>query len=116
MPEPDLRAAITYATKTLANPDQRVPSDLAAILSADLALLMRGAMRELFGTSLNVVPEMTHYGATIVMALPLKEFGEAGLLGQQIMKLCFQQVVERRKTAGNPVFLFADEGHLFVNP
>jgi hypothetical protein len=81
MPEPDLRAAITYANKTLANPDQRVPSDLAAILSADLAALMRGAMRELFGTSLNVALEMTHYGAAIVMALPLKEFGEAGLLG-----------------------------------
>jgi hypothetical protein len=59
---------------------------------------------------------MTHYGATIVLALSLKEFGEAGLLGQQIMKLCFQQAVERRKTAGNPVFPFADEGHLFVNP
>ena len=60
------------------------------MLSADLAPLMQGAMRELFGTSLNVTPEMTHYGATIVMALPLKEFGEEGILGQQITKLCFQ--------------------------
>lgn len=116
MPASDFRAAVTYCTKTLANPDQRVPGNLTASLSADLAPLMQGALHTLFGTTTNVVPEMTHHGAIIVMHLPLKEFGEAGLLGQQLMKLAWQKAAERRAAVGNPLFLFADEGHLFVNP
>jgi type IV secretory pathway TraG/TraD family ATPase VirD4 len=79
---------------------------------------LRGPVRELFCTSLTVLPEMTHEGAVIVLDLSLKEFGEVGVLAQVIFKLLWQQAVERRNVAAHPrpVFLWADEAHFFVHP
>jgi type IV secretory pathway TraG/TraD family ATPase VirD4 len=78
---------------------------------------LRGPMRELFCTSLSILPEMTHEGAVIVLDLPLKEFGEVGILAQVIFKLLWQQATERRDVARHPrpVFLWADEAHFFLH-
>ena len=78
---------------------------------------LRGSIGELFSTGLNILPEVTHEGAVIVVDLPVKSFGQVGLFSQILMKYVWQQAAERRDTHANsrPIFLWADESHLFVN-
>ena len=114
----DYRAAFDYLTKTLANPDARTTGNIHATLSADLAPLMQGAMRELFSTGTTFVPEMTFDGAIIVMDLPVQVYGQAGLLAQQIIKYLWQKAVLQRKVDRytRPVFHYCDEYQVLVSP
>ncbi|WP_043358349.1 type IV secretory system conjugative DNA transfer family protein [Belnapia sp. F-4-1] len=118
MPAADFDLTHDYLTRVLPNPDPRTTGNLVQSLSADLAPLMSGPMRELFGTGLNLLPELTHEGAVLVMDFPLKEWNEAGKLAQHIMKYCWQRATERRAVdAGTrPVFLWVDEAQFFVSP
>ncbi len=116
MKQHDFEQARDYLTKRLPNPDPRTTGNLVATLSADLSPLLSGPMHELFGTDLTIVPEMTHEGAIIVLDFPLKVWNEAGHLAQHIFKYLWQRATERRGSRGRPVFLWADEGHLFASP
>jgi hypothetical protein len=80
-------------------------------------VFMRGVIGELFSAGLNVVPEVAQEGAIMVLDLPVKTFGHAGLLAQVLWKYIWQQSIERRDVNLNPrpCFLWADESHLFVN-
>lgn len=76
---------------------------------------LRGMLRELFCTTTNIVPELTHQGAILVVDLPVKKFLEVGKYAQVVMKYIWQQAVERRDTTNpKPVFLWADEAQNFV--
>lgn len=114
----DYRAAFDYLTKTLANPDSRTTGNILATLSADLAPLMQGAMRELFSTGTTFVPEMTFDGTIIVMNLPVQVYGQAGLLAQQIIKYLWQKAVLQRKVDRKtiPVFHYCDEYQMLIAP
>ncbi|UEM08040.1 type IV secretory system conjugative DNA transfer family protein (plasmid) [Skermanella rosea] len=118
MPEADFWGSYRYLTEVLPNPDPRTTGNLIQTLSADLFPLMMGPMRELFGSGLNVCPEMTHEGAVIVMDLPVRGWAEAGVLGQGIMKYLWQRAAERRRVDKHtrPVFLFVDEAQLLLSP
>jgi len=61
-------------------------------------------------------PELTHYGAVIVMHLPVKEFGDAGRAAQVVYKYMWQQAAERRDMSESdlPVFLWVDEAQNFA--
>jgi hypothetical protein len=77
-------------------------------------VFLRGMIGELFSTGLNIVPEVTHHGAIIVLDLPPKVYGQVGVAGQVLWKYIWQQSAERRDPE-KPIFLWCDESHLFVN-
>ena len=81
--------------------------------------LLRRPFRMLFSEPAekkNAIPELTHKGFTIVMNLPVKEFGESGRAAQVIYKYMWQQAAERRNVEGNPrpIFLWVDEAQNFA--
>jgi hypothetical protein len=77
---------------------------------------LRGILRDLFCTTTNIFPEMTHEGAIILLDLPIKEFSELGQYAQVLFKYIWQQATERRDVTKNPrpVFLWADESQYFI--
>jgi len=77
---------------------------------------LRGTLRELFCTTTNVVPEVTHDGAIILLDLPVKEYNEMGQFAQVLFKYIWQRATERRNIEKHPspVFLWADESQNFV--
>jgi hypothetical protein len=77
---------------------------------------LRGTLRDLFCTTTNLVPELTHEGAVILLDLPVKEYNDIGRFAQILFKLLWQRATERRDTTKHPlpVFLWADESQYFV--
>ena len=114
----DLRTIERYWTGVLAQGDQRTAGNIVATLSARLSPLLKGPLRQLFSTTTNVVPEMTHEGAILILDLPIRRWHEAGILAQQIIKYLWQRAVEAREVgeATRPVFLWADECQFFLSP
>ena len=114
----DLRTIERYWTGVLAQADQRTPGNIVATLSARLNPLLKGPLRQLFSTTTNVVPEMTHEGAILVVDLPIRRWHEAGILAQQIIKYLWQRAIEARGVTATtrPVFLWADECQFFLSP
>jgi type IV secretory pathway TraG/TraD family ATPase VirD4 len=83
-----------------------------------LDIFLRGALRELFCTSTNIIPELSFEGAVIVINLPVKEFSEVGQLAQILFKFIWQRASERRDVSvrNRICFLWADEAQFFVTP
>jgi type IV secretory pathway TraG/TraD family ATPase VirD4 len=75
-------------------------------------VLQRGVLRDLFTQGCNVDPTDIERGKIIVVAMPLKSYGQVGLYASAILKYSFQKSIERRNTIANPrpVFLWQDEG------
>lgn len=67
----------------------------------------------------NLTPESIMSGKIVILDLPLKEFGQTGLLVQSAWKYLFQMALERQANAGDPrrrpVFLWEDEGQYFFS-
>ena len=117
IPAPDYNVIYDYWTQ-MAQTDAKTVSNVIATMSADLAPFMTGRLREVFATTTNIVPELTHEGAIIIMDWPIPEYDEVGLLAQQVFKYLWQRSVERRPVNDQtrPVFLWADECQFFLNP
>jgi len=79
-------------------------------------VLNRGILRDLFTTETNIDPTATERGKIIVLAMPLKEFGQLGLFAAAMWKFSFQKSIERRDVTKSPrpVMLWADEGQFFL--
>ena len=79
--------------------------------------LMQGVMGDLFCSDTNLVPEMTHEGAIIVLDFPIDEYHRTGVLAQMIFKYFWQTAAKRRQVRENtrPVFLWIDESKFFIN-
>lgn len=92
-------------------------ASVEAMFGATADIFLHPPLDDLFGTSLTVIPEMTHIGRIWIVDLPVKEFGPAGRFAQIIVKLLWQQAAERRKGESDPlpIFLWADEAQEFVN-
>lgn len=77
---------------------------------------LRGALYDLFCADTNLLPEMTHEGAILVLDLPIKEYGEVGRFAQVLFKHIWQQATERRNIEKHPrpTFLWADESQFFI--
>jgi hypothetical protein len=78
---------------------------------------LRGELRRLFGTTTNIDPEATFQGKILLLALPIKQFGEFGRLAQVLFKHLWQKAAEARDVRTNPrhVFLWADESQHFIS-
>ncbi|MBX9653853.1 TraM recognition domain-containing protein [bacterium] len=79
--------------------------------------LQRGILRDLLCEETNVTPEAAEDGHIIVVDMPIKEYGEVGLLAQSIWKYAFERSIERRniQSSPRPVFLWIDEAQFLVN-
>lgn len=79
-------------------------------------VLNRGLLKQLFSGETNITPQAIEDGKIIIIDLPVKEFGDAGLFANILWKNSFQRSIERRDVRANPrgVFLWQDEAQLFV--
>jgi len=80
---------------------------------------LSGFLHRHFAGKTNIFPEWTYEKQKIiVLDFPIKEFLDAGIIGQSVFKLLFQQAIERRNIHQHPipVFLWCDEAQYFVNP
>jgi hypothetical protein len=79
---------------------------------------LSGILNKHFAGATNIYPESTFAGKIIIINFPVKEYLDVGIIAQCVFKLMFQQAVERRLVSKDtlPVFLWADEAHMFVNP
>ena len=116
-PPEDLVRLKKFWTSGFPRMAEKTRSNIITTLTADLDPLLRGRMRTIFSTETNIVPELTHEGAVILLDFPVKEFNEAGILAQQIFKYLWQRATERRAVsdATRPVFLWSDECQFFLS-
>jgi type IV secretory pathway TraG/TraD family ATPase VirD4 len=114
----DFALAVKYWLREFPALSSKTRSIIVTNLTSMLDLFLRGALRELFCTTTNIVPEVTHEGAILVLDLPVKEFAEVGQLAQMLMKFVWQRASERRdvRKHGRVAFLWADEAQFFVSP
>ncbi|RVT80660.1 hypothetical protein DXV76_20950 [Rhodobacteraceae bacterium CCMM004] len=96
---------------------EKTRSNILTTLQTDLEDLLRPKMRTIFSTDSNVVPELSHEGAVILLDFPLFDWNETGVLAQMIFKYLWMRATQRRKAtdATRPVFLWADECQLFLS-
>ena len=74
-------------------------------------VLLRGHMADLFDGETNFIPDLTFEGAIIVLDLPIKIYGQAGVYVQSAFTYLWQTAAEQRDVKANPrpIFWFVDE-------
>lgn len=115
----DADVVMSYFRFNFGRLDNRTRSNIVTTLTAQLAPLLKGVMRDIFCAETTILPELTFTaGAIIVLDFPVKTYGDAGLLAQHIFKFLWQKAVESRdvREYPRPVFLWADEAQFFVTP
>jgi type IV secretory pathway TraG/TraD family ATPase VirD4 len=93
------------------NLSEKTRSIITSGFTAAIDLLNRGVLTELFGNGTNIDPTAIEQGKIIVVAMPIKTYGQVGLIANALWKLAFMRSIERRDTrfSKRPVFLFQDE-------
>jgi hypothetical protein len=114
----DFEIVADYFLVEFANLSEKTRSVVVSTFTSMIDILNRGVLSELFCSDLNITPEAIPAGKIIVVDMSVKEYAEVGLLAQILWKYNFQRSIERRDIAANPrpVFLWQDEGQLFVTP
>lgn len=97
--------------------DHKTRSNIIATLNAMMLDFTKGDLAQIFCTDTNIVPDMSHHGAVILLDFPLKQWQRGGILAQHIFKYAWMRAIERRKAApdARPCFLWADEYQLFTS-
>jgi type IV secretory pathway TraG/TraD family ATPase VirD4 len=95
---------------------EKTRSIILSTFTSLIDVMNRGLLRSLYCSGTNVTPQVVEEGKIILVALPVKEFGDVGQIAQVLWKYAFQRSIERRDVGVNarPVFLFADEAQSFV--
>jgi len=106
-----------YYQDSFYNLDNRTKSNILATLEAMVMDFQKGDLATIFCSDTNIVPEMSHHGAVIVLDFPLKNWQRGGQLAQHIFKFAWQKAIERRRVEvkTRPCFLWADEYQLFAS-
>lgn len=117
MPEAEAHFHEDFWQNSFPNMPHKTRGNVLSTLETDVSTLLRGTMREIFTTSTNVVPELTHDGAIILLDFPLKTWNQTGVLAQLIFKYVWMKATERRTITPQtrPVFLWGDEAQLFTS-
>ena len=112
----DFAHAVKYWTREFPGLASRTRSIIVTSLTSMMDIFLRGTLQELFCTGTNVVPELTHEGAILVLDLPVKEYAEIGQLSQTLFKYVWQRACERRDVtrSSRPAFLWCDEAQFFA--
>ena len=115
----DFQVAADYWLLEFPGLSDKTRSVIVSTFTSMADVLNRGVLRELFCTDTTVTPDDCLDGKVVVVDLPVKEFADVGLFAAAVWKHQFQRAVERRPAADpdpRPVFLYADEAHLFTGP
>jgi len=118
IPKHDAGVAGNFFRQRWPSASDKMRTSIEFTLSSLAAPFLTGYLRELFCTTTDTLPEFTHEGAILVIDLPIKEHGEAGILAQHIWKYLWQRAAERRDGSNpqtRPVFLWADECQFFIS-
>lgn len=112
----DFEMAARFFVSEFVNLAEKTRSIIVSSFTTMADGLIRGPMYDLFCTTTNVVPEMTHEGAIVVVNLPVKEYAEVGQAAQIIWKYLWQRATERRDVTKHPypTVLWADESQYFL--
>lgn len=110
----DYEMAAKFWTHEFPRHDERTRSNIVSTFTSMADCFLRGTLRELFCTTTNLIPELTHEGAILIVDLPVKEFNELGQFAQVLWKYLWQRATERRRDPDRPVFLWADEVQYFA--
>ncbi len=96
---------------------EKTRSVIVSTFTSLVDCLLRGTLRDLFCTDSTITPEAVENGKIILVDLPVKEYGQIGLMANMLWKLSFQKSIERRDLTNDarPVFLWTDEGHHFLH-
>ena len=99
------------------NMAEKTRANIITTLLTDLEPLLRQQLRTIFSTETNIVPELTHDGAIILLDFPVLDWNETGVLAQMIFKYVWMRATQRRNVTPEtrPVFLWADECQLFLS-
>ncbi|MCX7420883.1 MAG: type IV secretion system DNA-binding domain-containing protein, partial [Planctomycetia bacterium] len=117
MQQSDFESVADYFAVEWVHLSDRTRSVVLSTFTSMLDGLNREIARILMSSPVSkVTPEMCQDGKLLLIDVPLKVFGEAGLFIQVLWKHCLQRVQERRDIQKNarPVFLVADESHLLA--
>lgn len=112
----DFKHATDYWTGEFPGMSSRTRSIIVTSLTSMMDIFLRGSLHKLLCTTTNIVPEMTHEGAVIVIDLPVKEFNQLGQMAQTLIKYIWQRASERRDVQlhPRPAFLWCDEAQFFA--
>jgi hypothetical protein len=114
------RAITELATRYFLREFPDMPNDTRGSILATYGvmadLLLRGQMADLFDGETNFIPDLTFDGAIIVLDLPTKIYGAAGVYVQSAFTYLWQRACEQRDVISKPrpVFWFVDEAHELV--
>ncbi|MCE9592334.1 MAG: TraM recognition domain-containing protein [Planctomycetes bacterium] len=111
----DFKLVADYILLEYPGLSDKTRSVIVSSFTSCIDVMNRGVLRQLFCGRTNFSLNDSEQGKVIVVALPVKEFGEVGVIANVLMKYCWQLAVERRDVKQNPrpVFLYADEAQFF---
>ena len=97
--------------------DTKTRSNIIATLESMALDFTKGDLADIFCTDTNIVPEMSHHGAVIVLDFPVKTWQRGGILAQHLFKFAWQKAIERRNKQEplRPCFLWGDEYQNFIS-
>lgn len=113
----DMDIITDYWTKEFPNLAEKTRSIIVSSFTGFADVFLRGTLKELFATTTNIFPEITHEGGLILIDLPVQEYNKVGQYAQAIFKYVWQRATERRDKSKDliPVFLWIDEAQYFIN-
>jgi hypothetical protein len=113
----DLKLVADYLLLEYPALSEKTRSVIVSSFTSCIDVMNRGVLRQLFCGKTNFSLADSEAGKIIVVGLPVKEFGEVGVIANVIMKYCWQRSIERRnvRESARPVFLYADEAQFFFH-
>jgi hypothetical protein len=113
----DFELAARYFLRKIPDMPHDTRGSIFATYGVMADALRRGHMADLFDSDTTFVPELTFEGAIIVLDLPIKVYGQAGIYVQSALTYLWQLACEQRDVNKNPrpVFLFIDEAHELIS-
>src|SRR4029077_7902925 len=119
VPLDDREAAllVSYFGQNFGRLDPKTRSNIVISLTAEISPFLKGPLHTLFCTETNIIPEITHEGAILIVDLPVKRFEHTGAVAQMLVKYLWQKATERREVGADtrPGFLWADECQFFIS-
>ncbi|MEM9108475.1 MAG: hypothetical protein AAGC72_00435 [Planctomycetota bacterium] len=108
---PDFPVVVHYWLGQFPDEDPRTQSNVLQTFFVMADMFNRGVLHQLFGTDLNITPDITQEGKILLIDLPIKEFSQVGRLAAVLAKYLWQQATERRDVTASPrpQFLWCDE-------
>jgi hypothetical protein len=112
----DFELAARYFLREFPDMPNDTRGSILATYGVMADVLLRGHMADLFDGETNFLPDVTFDGAIIVLDLPVKVYGQAGIYVQSAFTYLWQLAAEQRDVKANPrpCFWFVDEAHELV--